>query len=1010
MKSSVMMFGICFHVILTLGGVGAAAAATNTYYVVSANPSPESPYNTWGKAAPDIQTAVNKAAADLVPGTTECLVLVSNGNYTLTSQILITNGITLRGFGGRDATFINGNYPAYTNRCIEIRGATTRATVDGFTITNGYNRTNLVAGGGVYVTNGVVSLVNCTISRNRSESHGGGIGLVSVSNAVITNCIVSLNTNAFVATGYGGGVYLNQTKGQMVDCTIVSNVQGSLGNSYGGGLYVDSVGLAATDLVVTNCTIAYNNGRSAGGGAYMAGQVTITHCIINDNISRGSSGGVQIYDGSALLAYSTIASNRASSSGGGVQINTAGTMYNCRIIGNYAGTYGGGLYKGSGRVRNCLVAGNQAGSTGGGVYISAVGLDMANCTIVRNYSAASGGGCIFSGAGVGSPITNVIVFGNQAAVSTNDVGPFTSISYSCAPELTAGANGNKTNDPLFVDAGSGYGTNAVVGDYMLQTNSPCIGAGTNQAWMTVEPVTDLAGNARIRLASGVVDMGAFEAYPVAGALTARFTATPESGTAPLQVVFTGETSGNPGGLTWQWIFGDGTTNGWSASSVVTNTYAVRTNAYTVTLNVTNAGGESASFSTNVMVYPAIAYVATNGLHIPPFLSWGNAATNIQAAVDVAGSGAGWFTTVLVSNGVYTVTNEITIAKGITLRGFSGNWADTVIKGGYPVTSNRCLSITGSGAVVDGFTITNGNLGTLFASGGGVNMTVGTLQNCLVTGNSSRGVSAAAGSGAGIYAAGGSVINCIIRNNSSANYDGGGLYAAGLVSNCLITGNSTPEDGGGMRISGATVDRCIIVGNRALRATAGGGGGGISKDNTTGATIRNSLIAGNQASSAGGGIYFGTGQLILENCTVVGNLASTNGGGVFAAISTASYALSGTNCIVVNNQATQAGATNDIAGVASFFGYSCSPDLVAVVNSNITADPVFAVPGSGYGTNHVVGNYHLKPSSPCANAGLYFSWMASATDLDGEPYVPDDSPNMGAYERTVKAGGSLIMLR
>jgi PKD repeat protein len=636
---------------------------------------------------------------------------------------------------------------------------------------------------------------------------------------------------------------------------------------------------------------------------------------------------------------------------------------------------------------------------------------MANCTIVRNYTAASGGGCFFTSAGTNSPVTNVIVYGNQAAVSTNDVGVSSRMSYSCAPELTAGVSSNITGDPLFVDAGSGFGTNAVLGDYTLRTNSPCIGAGTNQAWMTVEPVTDLAGNARIRPSVGVVDMGAFEAYPAGGSLTVLFTASPNAGTAPMQVVFTGESSGDTNGLARQWIFGDGSTNGWSAGAVVTNTYAARSNsAYTVILNVTNAAGQTASFSTNVMVYPAIAYVATNGLHVPPFESWGNAATNIQAAVDAAGSGPGGFTTVLVSNGVYTVTNEITITMGITLRGFSGNRDDTVVRGGFPVTSNRCFSITDSGAVVDGFTITNGNLGTLSESGGGVNMTAGTLRNCLVIGNSSRGISAGAGSGAGIYATGGSVLDCVIRNNTSTLSDGGGIYSAGLVSNCLITGNSTPEDGGGMRISGATVDRCIIASNMSLRVAAGGGGGGIHKENTTSATVRNCLIAGNLSKSQGGGIYFVTGKLNLENCTVVGNLASTNGGGVFAAISTASYALSGTNCIVINNQATQAGATNDIAGVASFFGYSCSPDLVAMVNSNITAGPMFAVPGSGYGTNHVVGNYHLKEGSPCANAGFYYSWMASATDLEGEAYVPGDYPNMGAYERTVKAGGSLIMLR
>jgi hypothetical protein len=596
-------------------------------------------------------------------------------------------------------------------------------------------------------------------------------------------------------------------------------------------------------------------------------------------------------------------------------------------------------------MRNCLVAGNQTAANGGGVYLTAAGGNMINCTIVRNYSAASGGGCIYVGPGIGKPITNVIVSGNQAAVSTNDIGSFTAIGYSCGPELTAGgSSSNLTSDPLFVNAGSGYGTNAVLGDYTLQTNSPCIGAGYNASWMTVDPKVDLAGNNRIRPAWGTVDMGAYEALPFLGALSNSFTASPVVGASPLPVVFSGETSGNTNGLVWQWIFGDGTTNDWSVNGVVTNTYAARSNAYTVILNVTNAGGEWVS-KTNlnyIQVYPVMAYVATNGLHVSPFETWGNAATNIQVAVDVAG--AGYTVAVLVSNGVYTVTtvtNGITINKGITLRGFSGNWADTVIKGGFPASTNRCLTISGAGAVVDGFTITNGNLGANSLAGGGVNMSAGTVQNCLIIGNVANGISANAGNGAGIYSSGGNVFNCTIKRNVSMNQDGGGIFSAGVVSNCLITGNSTPGRGGGFRMSGAAImDRCVISNN-----TAASNGGGIFKSNTGIGTIRNTLVAGNQSQALGGGLYCDTIPVSLENCTVVGNLAA-NGGGVYAFIAV----LAATNCIIINNLGSAAGGTNELGGIAGNFAYSCSSDLVNGENNNINANPMFVRAGSGYGTN------------------------------------------------------------
>ena len=58
--------------------------------------------------------------------------------------------------------------------------------------------------------------------------------------------------------------------------------------------------------------------------------------------------------------------------------------------------------------------------------------------------------------------------------------------------------GNLTNNPLFVDPGSG--------DYHLQSNSPCINGGRNADWMT--DAIDREGNARIIYQ--LVDMGGYE--------------------------------------------------------------------------------------------------------------------------------------------------------------------------------------------------------------------------------------------------------------------------------------------------------------------------------------------------------------------------------------------------------------------------------------------------------------------------------------------------------------------
>jgi hypothetical protein len=89
-----------------------------------------------------------------------------------------------------------------------------------------------------------------------------------------------------------------------------------------------------------------------------------------------------------------------------------------------------------------------------------------------------------SGSDAGNPVwTNNLVFGN-----TTDYAGTTSL---------AGANGNLSADPLFVDAATG--------NYRLQPGSPAINAGSP----TGAPTTDFDGTARPQ--GPAVDIGAFEA-------------------------------------------------------------------------------------------------------------------------------------------------------------------------------------------------------------------------------------------------------------------------------------------------------------------------------------------------------------------------------------------------------------------------------------------------------------------------------------------------------------------
>jgi len=72
-----------------------------------------------------------------------------------------------------------------------------------------------------------------------------------------------------------------------------------------------------------------------------------------------------------------------------------------------------------------------------------------------------------------------------------------------------------------------------------------------------------------------------------------------------------------------------------------------------------------------------------------YTNWIGAATNIQMAVDKALS----FETVLVSNGVYNLTNQVSIAtKYVTVKSLKGR-DNTFVNGNYPNITNRCFYIS-----------------------------------------------------------------------------------------------------------------------------------------------------------------------------------------------------------------------------------------------------------------------------------------------------------------------------
>lgn len=105
---------------------------------------------------------------------------------------------------------------------------------------------------------------------------------------------------------------------------------------------------------------------------------------------------------------------------------------------------------------NCALFHNQANNGGGTAYGTVV-----NGSIGGNSASSLGGGA------ASGTMINCVIWGNTASASSNTSA--VTLSYSCTQPYVSGT-GNLATDPRFV--------NLSAGDLRLQSNSPCIDAGT----------------------------------------------------------------------------------------------------------------------------------------------------------------------------------------------------------------------------------------------------------------------------------------------------------------------------------------------------------------------------------------------------------------------------------------------------------------------------------------------------------------------------------------------------
>lgn len=456
-----------------------------------------------------------------------------------------------------------------------------------------------------------------------------------------------------------------------------------------------------------------------------------------------------------------------------------------------------------------------------------------------------------------------------------------------------------------------------------------------------------------------------------------------------------------------------------------------------------------AFGLALLAFPPFAhaetrFVSLTGLHAPPFTTWADAATNLQAAIDFCSPDD----VVVVSNGTYLLDATVQVTNEVTLTSLNGR--DTVLLDGsaLPAGSDAVFlqfgtldgltvshaprhgvkseyghiansRITHSGQTgIDSYTtpriVTNSTLvvTNTIVEHSGLNgiytCAVDTrILGCLITGSAGSGVALRQNDTTGTLQVP-RVSNFLIRASTVSSNLNSGIslafwnYSASfpdipvLIDDCIIEDNSGAYGGGVADAGGTSSDRSSgvqITGSIIRRNSASVRGGGVAFLNNRSPSIRDSIVEDNWSATHGGGVYLGSGT--VENCLIRNNTCLSDGGGVWrgeifnstlifnrANRGGGTFQSTVRNSIVYYNENGNNSYTNNYGGSLA---YTCTIPAVSGTG-NITAPPSLA----GF------RSWRLVPGSPCIDSGGF--WFAAGDyDLDGEPRIWGPGVDMGCDE-------------
>jgi hypothetical protein len=720
---------------------------------------------------------------------------------------------TLDAQGKGRVLFITGSYISPTI-------VTIRATIEGLRITGG-NASGLGGYG--------------------SYDSGGGV-YAYLASVTVRKCVINSNTASATGAGYGGGLEILFSGATLDANTIENNQASSAGYGNGGGLFVYNGGGYGGPVSLTGNTLQNNTASLSAGGA---------------------GGGLDMESGEANLTGNTLRGNVATSaagssgSGGGASFGgylpgTTVTLTGNRVQGNFAGSFG----------------------FGGGLKFSNASATLTGNQIISNTAGMSQAG---SGGGLIAYDGNISLIRNTISGNTG------CINQSSNPMICYGGGVDLNRVKASLTGNTLQGNTAMIGNTV---NDNAWGGGiylsdpfdTSLAVNTVQG--NLAGTKGFAFGGGI-------AVSSLVTRTALITLTDNmilTNTAGL------EDEGYGGGIYLNYLDNDTTTT-------------LRSNL--IAGNTASRGGPGFGGGLYAQGGNTLLDANTVGTNIASTADWGRGgglSIDGQATLTrnfVRGNIATTAITNTVSPSIWTQAGGLDLAASkASIEGnvFVNNTGSPAQAGSCGAASIYGEQVTFTGNAVQDNTATTAGSG----KGGGLCVDGGvTVTHNILEGNLAS--AGGPGSGGGIYIGNPSsgmgegaetlADNTLQGNTASTSGqgNGGGVYVSrgGFDQPITITRNLLRDNvasvsaggaGGGFYLatagSSASVDANTVFSNVAsLNAGAAGLGGGVFILNSSSFRLTNNVVAANQASTRGSGIWVPDGGPGLAHTTLADNRGS-----------------------------------------------------------------------------------------------------------------------------------------